>query len=146
MAEHDNPKNSRIFAIIIATVASLIVVVLAIVQFFNIALRDEIEEKVLSRRSSLLRDLRAMEQAKLSRYTWVDQKAGIVHIPVDRAAELVLRDWDKLPQGLVKTEETAPQPAAPAAATAAPPVSPPPAAATAPPPHPRRPQRSREAR
>src|SRR5262249_59979556 len=97
MAEYDSPKNSMILAMVIGTVISLVVVVLGIAQFFDMSVRDEIESKVLSQPSSALRDLRASEQAHLSRYAWVDQKAGIVRLPLDRAVELTLRDWEKRP-------------------------------------------------
>src|SRR5262249_49494844 len=75
MAETDNPKNTRLLAMVVGTTASLIVVVLAIVQYFDMSVRTEVYEKVLSQPNSVLRDLRAMEANKLSRYAWVDQKA-----------------------------------------------------------------------
>src|SRR5262249_1943119 len=111
MAEYDREHNSRLLAMVIGTVAALVVVVLGIAQFFDIAVRDEIQEKVLSQPSSALRDLHASEQSRLQTYAWVDQKAGVVRIPVDRAIELTLRDWDKRPTGLVKVDEGAPPPA-----------------------------------
>ncbi len=37
-----------------------------------------------------LRDLRAQEDAILNSYGWVDRAAGSVHIPIDRAMEIVL--------------------------------------------------------
>jgi hypothetical protein len=126
MAETDAPKNSMILAMVIGTVGALIFVVLALAQFFNMAVRDEIQDKVLAQPSSALRELHAREAADLSRYAWVDQKKGIVRIPVDRAVELTLRDWPQRPQGLVKVEDTAP------AAASAPASAPAPAAASAP--------------
>ena len=38
----------------------------------------------------VLRELRAEEQGKLSRYQWVNRKDGVVRIPLDRARELTL--------------------------------------------------------
>lgn len=43
-------------------------------------------------RLARLNDVRAHEQTELSTYGWVDQKAGIVRLPIDRAMELTLRD------------------------------------------------------
>jgi hypothetical protein len=37
-----------------------------------------------------LRELRAREEAKLHGYGWVDRNAGVVHIPIERAMDLVL--------------------------------------------------------
>ena len=35
--------------------------------------------------------LRAAADKRLHSYGWVDQKAGIVHIPIERAMQLVVR-------------------------------------------------------
>jgi hypothetical protein len=51
-----------------------------------------------------LNDIRLAEEQKLSSYDWVDQKAGTVRIPIDRAMELVAQ------RGLpVRTQESAAQ-------------------------------------
>jgi hypothetical protein len=39
---------------------------------------------------ALRRELRAQEDALLKSYGWVDRTAGSVHIPIDRAMEIVL--------------------------------------------------------
>jgi hypothetical protein len=39
-----------------------------------------------------LRDLRTAEAAQLEGYGWIDRQAGIAHIPIERAMELVARD------------------------------------------------------
>lgn len=44
-----------------------------------------------SRRAVLL-DMRAKQQQQATTYAWVDQKAGIVQLPIARAMELVVRD------------------------------------------------------
>lgn len=63
-----------------------------------------------------LTKFREEEQRRLNTYGWVDQNAGIVHIPIERAKELTLQ------QGLpVRTPGTVPPsvpPPAPPAATA----------------------------
>jgi hypothetical protein len=43
-----------------------------------------------------LRRLRADAQVRLSSYGWVDQSAGIAHIPIDRAIDIIAQDG--LPQ------------------------------------------------
>jgi len=51
-----------------------------------------------------LNDIRMAEEQKLASYDWVDQKAGTVRIPIDRAMELVAQ------RGLpVRTQEAAAQ-------------------------------------
>ena len=64
-------------------------------------MREEIENKLLRPESAQLRQLRADEEAKLTRYQWVDQKKGVVRVPLDRARELVLSEWARRPSGFV---------------------------------------------
>lgn len=45
-------------------------------------------------RAKALADLHAREQAQ-NTYGWVDQKAGIARLPIDRAIELTVRDHAK---------------------------------------------------
>ena len=51
-----------------------------------------------------LRQLRAMEEANLTTYGWADRKNGIVHIPIDRAIDLILQ------RGLPTRPQETPQP------------------------------------
>jgi hypothetical protein len=43
-------------------------------------------------RAKHLADLHAHEQAEAHSYGWVDQKAGIVRLPIERAMELVVEE------------------------------------------------------
>jgi hypothetical protein len=43
-------------------------------------------------RREALRELREKESKQASSYGWVDQKAGVVHLPIDKAMELTARD------------------------------------------------------
>jgi hypothetical protein len=131
-AEHDRPHNSIILALVFATVGSLVVVLLAIIQFFDVSVRNEVTSKVLDVPSTPLRDLRAAENAKLSGYAWVSQQQGVVRLPLDRAIELTARDWESRPSGLVEVKEEAPPPA-PAPGGGAAPATGAPAGTTAPP-------------
>ncbi len=47
-----------------------------------------------------LQKIRANENAALESYGWVDRQNGIVHIPVERAMELIIK------RGLPKTQQT----------------------------------------
>jgi len=58
--------------------------------------RDEIkkmfpEPRLEENERTELRGLRLGEEEELNSYGWVDQKAGIAHIPVERAMELVVQ-------------------------------------------------------
>ena len=44
-------------------------------------------------RAQRLTDLRARERTEATTYGWIDQKAGIVRLPLDRAVELTVREF-----------------------------------------------------
>lgn len=46
-------------------------------------------------RKALLSEHRAKELAESASYAWVDQSAGVVRLPIDRAIELTVRDHAK---------------------------------------------------
>lgn len=55
------------------------------------------------------REFRNAEDARLSTYGWMDRSAGAVHVPVDRAMEIVLqRGVGPLPPSLVAVPAQAP--------------------------------------
>jgi hypothetical protein len=45
-----------------------------------------------STRRQVLTELRANEAKQAGKYGWVDQKAGVVQLPIERAMELTARD------------------------------------------------------
>jgi hypothetical protein len=49
-----------------------------------------------SRKANLL-ELRAKQQKQATSYGWVDQKTGVVQLPIDRAMELVVRQYGAKP-------------------------------------------------
>jgi hypothetical protein len=46
-------------------------------------------------RKDLLNEHHAKDQVAATSYAWVDQKAGVVRLPIDRAIELTARDYAK---------------------------------------------------
>jgi hypothetical protein len=46
-------------------------------------------------RAKLLKEHRDKEAADATSYAWVDQKAGVARLPIDRAIELTVRDHAK---------------------------------------------------
>jgi hypothetical protein len=88
--ETDRPKNRMIGVIVVSTLLLLVGVVAGVNEVFRSVFNHEISSKQLEHQGSELRELRAEEQAKLSRYQWVNRKEGVVRIPVDRARALTL--------------------------------------------------------
>jgi hypothetical protein len=48
-----------------------------------------------AKRKELLTDKLAKERTDATSYAWIDQKAGTVRLPIDRAIELTVRDHAK---------------------------------------------------
>jgi hypothetical protein len=108
-AEGDKPKNGVIVAFGVATIVSLLIMIVAVREIFVAIFDREIHDKVLAVQSSELRALRAAEQQKLTHYQWVSQKDGVVRIPVDRAVELTLATYRSPPPPPTMKEEPKPE-------------------------------------
>jgi hypothetical protein len=46
-------------------------------------------------RLAALAELRAAEQKKVNSYAWIDQSAGLVQLPIDRAMELTVQHYNE---------------------------------------------------
>ena len=57
-----------------------------------------------------LNEVRLREEDTLSTYGWVDQKAGVVHIPIDRAMDLLSQRGLPVRSGALATQSTQTQP------------------------------------
>jgi hypothetical protein len=47
-----------------------------------------------AQRIELLKDLQKKQSAQATSYGWVDQKAGVVQLPIDRAMELTVQKYE----------------------------------------------------
>jgi hypothetical protein len=81
--------------------------------------------KMLTNEPAWLRDVRARQRNSATTYGWVDKDAGVVHVPIERAKQLILE------AGLPAT--SAPDAADPAAVAPAPAAAGAPAPAATPP-------------
>jgi hypothetical protein len=98
MAAEINKTPTGLVAVLVAgALLGVALAVVALAEYVGFAMQDELDRKVLTRPSPQLSALREREATRLSTYQWVDQKAGIVRIPVERALELTLRDQGKEP-------------------------------------------------
>lgn len=49
-------------------------------------------------RAKNLTELRSAEQQAMDTYDWVDKTKGVVRLPIERAMELTVADWQNPPQ------------------------------------------------
>ncbi|MDR0534620.1 MAG: hypothetical protein LBH01_11780 [Verrucomicrobiales bacterium] len=103
-------------ALIIIGFASMVILSWAISQK-NVNREDA--DAVVQERLKTLHELQVQEQKALTGSGWVDQKAGVTHIPVEVAMKLELADLQSKPvtkSAVAVNPVPAPAPAAPAAA------------------------------
>jgi hypothetical protein len=70
----------------------LVVCVVLLQAYFNAAERDEVQRKVVAVAPEELAQARAEQLGVLNAYRWIDEKTGVVGIPVERAMELVVAE------------------------------------------------------
>lgn len=89
---HDDPRASlTLVAFLILAILVLAFVVLAQVMFYNMQSIED-QRKVASAKPQELADLQAAQLAQISSYRYINEKAGVVAIPIDRAMEHYARE------------------------------------------------------
>jgi hypothetical protein len=92
---HDDPHAGPTLAYGILGAVLVFVITVGLQALFNSEQRRELDRKVVSKAPEALVRLAAEQQEKLHSYRWVDAKAGVVAIPIDRAMELTIRDLNR---------------------------------------------------
>lgn len=130
--DHTEPKSGAIVGFAVGSVILLVITILALQSYFNHIWEEAVYEKVLAPPSEQLIELHNRENWNLTHYGYIDQKAGNVRIPLDRAMELFKQE-EKSGKLFYPAKDTVPKkeepaPAADAAGTAAAPAAAAPAA------------------
>ena len=87
-----NPRSLMTFGVILT--AFLAVTIIATLGVYKLFINEKEPVPVLPAVApnldiyDVLRDLRASEKEQLTTYGWVDRKAGVVRIPIERALDL----------------------------------------------------------
>lgn len=76
----------------LVAIAAAIAMAIGVAQYTGFLLDAEAHRKVLERPSPFLPEVLAHERAELAGYRWVDRKAGVVALPIERAIELTLAE------------------------------------------------------
>lgn len=123
--EADKPDTRLMFVLVNVIIIALVGMVVAGRQIFVSSVSAEIDKKVNQNTGGAteLREVRAQEDGRLGHYQWANQQDGVVRIPVARARELVLRDWNLPPAAPTVSAAPSTAPSAPASASAAPSAS-----------------------
>jgi hypothetical protein len=77
---------------VVIAIVVVIGIVVAAAQYTGFELARERHDKVLDLPSRFLPEVRAREAQELAGYRWVDRKAGVVAMPLERALERTLAE------------------------------------------------------
>jgi len=94
---HDDadPQATPTLLVAAVGVALLVVVVLLLEVLYQRTAAAEQVRKVISEQPLELRSVQAEQTDRLSHYRWVDEKAGVAAIPIDRAMDLVVEQANR---------------------------------------------------
>ncbi|MFV2072685.1 MAG: hypothetical protein ACC742_08535 [Thermoanaerobaculales bacterium] len=87
---YDDPNVAATAVVGIVSAILLFVIIVGLQAFFFQAERDELTRKVYSRPYEALQQLDANQLELLNSYGWVSQPDGVVHVPIERAMELIV--------------------------------------------------------
>lgn len=92
---NDNPPNFRVKVAINAVAAGGMLLILSALIWimYHVAAPPPVDEAHWDQRKRNLADLNARNAELLDNYAWIDQNKGIVRLPIDRAIELTIREW-----------------------------------------------------
>jgi hypothetical protein len=93
----DDPHPSRTAYVGGLFVLIFVLVVIALVGYFNRVATEEFEVKVVDQAAAAPRELRAAQLSRIREYRWVDRQAGVVAIPIERAMELIVEEHSRSP-------------------------------------------------
>ncbi len=86
---YDDPNVAASAVVGILSAILLFVIIVMLQALFFRAEHHEMERKVYSQPYQALQQLDADQLGLLNSYGWVSEKDGIVHLPIDRAMELI---------------------------------------------------------
>jgi hypothetical protein len=92
--DRSDPQVAKIFGVTVGSLLTLVLLIVAMQQYFEDIYSKAVYEKILSAPSEQLQDVRNRDAWNLSHYMYGDHsdKSGRVRIPLDKAMEMNLED------------------------------------------------------
>jgi hypothetical protein len=90
--DHGEPNVKSIWAFTVVSIVVLVLVIVALQQYFVKIWSDAVTEKVLTAPNEQLQMVRGRDDWDLTHFMYLDKKSGQVRIPVDRATDLFLQE------------------------------------------------------
>lgn len=89
----DNCNCPRICANIVAVVGTFLIVGFLVCLMRHYTAVPSLAEDRAAERMKILADFKAANEPLIEKYDWQDKDKGIVRVPIERAKELVLQEW-----------------------------------------------------
>ena len=86
---YDDPNVAASAVVGIISAVLLFVIIVVLQAYFYGAEKTELEKKVYSQPYQALQQLDANQIELLNSYGWVSEADGVVHVPIERAMELI---------------------------------------------------------
>ncbi len=87
-----DPNTPVTLTVAVVTAILLVVIVVLLEAYFFSAEKEENQRKVVAVTPEELAQARADQLGLLHSYRWIDEKQGVVGIPIERAMELVVAE------------------------------------------------------
>ena len=98
MSEGYEKRDVSVSAIVIGSILTIVMVIVFIVllkDYFIINKEKFVHENVLNVKSEELAKVNTADSLMLNNYKIIDKENGIYQVPIDRAMNLVLEDYEK---------------------------------------------------
>ena len=120
MASVEDRLDTKKIAFVAFSIALVIVVlIIGVAVLYRSAENNSFQTRVVDQPAREFTDLKSKQIEQLNAYAWVDRKAGVAAVPVDRAMDLLIRDAHQEKDAA----EQRPAPVRPAPATGVPAAS-----------------------
>ena len=90
--EKSDVSTKKLFIASGSVVVFIAIIIIALNSFFLASKEKQVYESVLKPTSTELRELRARENETLTSYKMLDERNGVVQIPVERAMKLLAEE------------------------------------------------------
>jgi hypothetical protein len=91
---YDDPNVAASAVVGIISAILLFVIIVVLQAYFYDSEQSELEKKVYTQPYQALQQLDANQIELLNSYGWVSEADGVVHVPIERAMELIAAEYE----------------------------------------------------
>ena len=90
----DDPQSWSTILVGLVGFVLLFVIVILLHTIFLITIEAEHQKKIIAAKPAELGDMRVQQSEALDGYRWVNEQDGVAAIPLERAIDLVVEDYE----------------------------------------------------